>query len=74
MKFIPAGPGDLDTGVYVYKQGKARLTPVRVGHRDGKEAEVLSGLTGEDLVVADPKGLGAKAEVEVEVEKPAPPK
>ncbi len=74
VKVIPAGPGDPDTAVYVYKQGKARLTPVRVGHRDGKEAEVLAGLTGEDLVVADPKGLGGKVEVVVEVEKPAPPK
>jgi HlyD family secretion protein len=71
VKVAPAGP---DTAVYVYKGGKARLTPVRLGHRDGKEAEVLSGLTGEDLVVADPKALVPKAEVTVEVEKPAPPK
>ena len=69
-----AKEGEPTTGVYVYKDGKARLTPVRVGYRYGKEAEIGSGLTADDLVVADPKALAAKAEVAVEVEKPAPPK
>jgi HlyD family secretion protein len=68
-------PDDPDVAVYVYKDGKAKLTPVRLGHQDGgKEAEVLSGLGREDLVVADPKALVGKVEVAVEVEKPAPPK
>jgi HlyD family secretion protein len=74
VNVVAAAPGAPETAVYVYKEGKARLTPVRLGHRDGKEAEVLSGLTGEDLVVADPKGLAPRVEVAVEIEKPAPPK
>jgi multidrug efflux pump subunit AcrA (membrane-fusion protein) len=70
-----AEPGAPRTpAVYVYKGGTARLTPVRVGSQNGTEAEVASGLTTEDLVVIDPKGLVPKPEVTVEVEKGAPPK
>jgi hypothetical protein len=35
---------------------------------------VVAGLTANDLVVADPQKFGAKAEVEVQGEKPAPPR
>jgi hypothetical protein len=59
-------------GVYVYRDGTARLVPVRVSHVDEQEAEV-SGLSAGDLVVADPSRLKGP-EVRVEVEKPAPPK
>jgi HlyD family secretion protein len=60
--------------VYVYCNGKARLTRVRVGWSDGKQVEILSGLTAEDRVVLNPKELPRGDEIEVEVEKPAPPK
>ena len=60
--------------VYVYKDGKARLTRVQLGFGDEKEIEVVSGLTPKDLVVADPKDLAPKPEVPIEVEKPAQPK
>jgi hypothetical protein len=60
--------------VYVYGRGKAQLTRVVVGYRDDKEAEIVSGLTAEDRVVVNPTGLYAENEVEVEVEKTAPPK
>jgi multidrug efflux pump subunit AcrA (membrane-fusion protein) len=43
--------------VYVVRGGVARLTPVRVAYADGTEAEVAAGLTADDLVVADPRGL-----------------
>lgn len=62
----PGKPGGPNAAVYVYKDGKAKLTPVRLGHRDGKEAEVLSGLGRDDLVVADPKELVGMVEVAVE--------
>lgn len=71
---VAARPGESGTAVYVYKGGKATLTPVRVGVDNGREVEVLSGLTAADQVVADPKGLGGRPEVAVEVEKSAPPK
>ena len=75
VRRVPPGrPGEPQTAVYVYKDGTARLTPVRVGYQDEKEVEVASGLTAGDLVVADPKGLVPQAEVTVEVEKVAPPK
>jgi RND family efflux transporter MFP subunit len=66
---LPPNPVGSEMAVYVYKGGKARLTPVRLGTQDAKEIEVLSGLNKDDLVVADPKGLAGK-EVDVEVAKP----
>src|SRR5262249_17133499 len=52
------------TGVYVYRDGKARLTPVRVGYSNSREAEIVSGLKADDRVVADPAGLeGAEGPV-----------
>ena len=74
IQVTPARKGDPGTAVYIYKDGKARLTPVRVGYQDEKEVEVAAGLSAADLVVADPKGLVPQAEVTVEVEKAAPPK
>jgi RND family efflux transporter MFP subunit len=80
---VPAGavlevPGAKDgepaTAVYVYKDGKARLMRVQLGLGNGKETEVMSGLSATDLVVADPKDLAPKTEVPGEIEKPAPPK
>lgn len=60
--------------VYVYRDGKARMTRVRIGVRNGKEAEILSGVTAEDDIVANPKGLLPADEVTVEIEKPKTPK
>ncbi len=57
-----------NSAVYVYRDGKARLTQVRVSYRDAKEVEIASGLTADDLVVVDPKGLGSKPEVAVKLE------
>jgi hypothetical protein len=71
---VPGKEDEPNTAVYVYRDGKARLTRVRVGFVNGNEIEVESGLTAEDLVVANPKDLAPKVEVPVEVEKPAPPK
>jgi hypothetical protein len=62
------------SAVYVFKDGKARATFVAFGNAGPGEIEVTSGLTADDLIVADPKGLAPRAEVAVEVEKPAPPK
>ncbi|MBP3953933.1 efflux RND transporter periplasmic adaptor subunit [Gemmata sp. G18] len=67
-------PEDSDRAVYVYRNGKARLTPVRVSYQNEKEVEITSGLTADDLVVTNARGLEWKAEVVVEVERPAPPK
>lgn len=57
--------------VYVYRDGKARLTNVKIERRAEKEIEVLAGLNPDDKVVANPKKLVGN-EVEVEVEGPAP--
>jgi HlyD family secretion protein len=45
--------GDARWAVYVYRDGKARLTPVRSDYQVGDEIEVLSGLKADDLVVGD---------------------
>jgi HlyD family secretion protein len=52
--------------VYVVRDGKARRTMVVVGERNDKEAEVLSGLTREDTIVAKAEGLRGEV-VPVEV-------
>jgi HlyD family secretion protein len=38
----------------VERSGRARLTPVRIGHEDGFEAEVIAGLSPGDVVVLHP--------------------
>src|SRR5262249_32195239 len=43
--------------VYVVRDGKAHLTPVRVGARESDDVEILSGLRTTDLVVAHPLPL-----------------
>lgn len=76
--FEGTGPkGEHFVAVYVYKNGKARLTPVKVSYANDTEMEVTSGLTADDLVVTDPKAIlpadsktSPRQEVEVEVEKP----
>ncbi|MDO4267996.1 MAG: efflux RND transporter periplasmic adaptor subunit, partial [Eubacteriales bacterium] len=37
--------------VYLYKDGKAEMAPVEVGLYDSDKAEILSGLTSEDMVI-----------------------
>jgi len=37
--------------VFVVSEGKAKKTPVKVGFNDGTQAEVLSGLTGSEIVI-----------------------
>ena len=54
------------TAVYVYRNGKVCLTPVRVGYSSEKEVEITSGLTADDVVVLTPKDLVPKVEVEVD--------
>jgi len=43
-----------DWAAYVDDAGTARLTPLRIGHQNGREAEVLSGLEAGDRVVLHP--------------------
>ena len=74
LPIVKQGEDPAIAAVYVYCNGKARLTRVRVGWSDGKQVEILSGLTAEDRVVLNPKELPRGDEIEVEVEKPAPPK
>ncbi|QJW98122.1 hypothetical protein FTUN_5702 [Frigoriglobus tundricola] len=69
-----AKPDDLEKAVYVYKGGKARATRVAVSHQNSEEAEIVWGLTAEDQVVTDPKGLVPRAEIAVEIENSAPKK
>lgn len=41
-----------DGYVYLYEDGTAKMTPVEVGLYDSEYAEILSGLTGKELVVS----------------------
>jgi HlyD family secretion protein len=54
---IPVGAlfrkGD-DWAVFSVKEGRARATPVQIGHRNNRAAEVLSGLSVGDRVVLHP--------------------
>jgi HlyD family secretion protein len=43
-----------DWAVYAVKDGRARTTVVRIGHRNAQTAEVVSGLTAGDRVVLHP--------------------
>jgi HlyD family secretion protein len=52
--------------VYVARAGKAYRTPVQVGQKTGQEAEILSGLGPDDLVVTDPRNLSGEV-IPVEV-------
>jgi HlyD family secretion protein len=40
--------------VYAQREGRAVLTPVQIGHTNGREAEVLAGLQPGDRVVLHP--------------------
>ncbi|WP_445504392.1 efflux RND transporter periplasmic adaptor subunit [Microvirga sp. G4-2] len=40
--------------VFTVKDGRARTAPVRIGHRNSRQAEVLSGLSAGDSVVLHP--------------------
>jgi RND family efflux transporter MFP subunit len=48
--------------VYVVKDGKARLTAVRVGRKGDDKVEILSGLGASDLVVTNPTSVAADGE------------
>jgi HlyD family secretion protein len=43
-----------DWAVFVLRDGRARITPVEIGHRNSEAAEVLSGLAAGDPVVLHP--------------------
>ena len=52
-----AAAGELSAGgwaVYKVAGGRARLTPVEVGHRNGLRAEILSGLAAGERVILHP--------------------
>ena len=40
--------------MFTARDGRARTTVVQVGHRNNRQAEVLSGLAGGDIVVLHP--------------------
>jgi RNA polymerase sigma factor (sigma-70 family) len=62
--------GDRDA-VYVVRDGKARRTRVTVGTKNDNEAEVLSSLKPDDLVVTDPGRLKGDVVPVEATEKPA---
>jgi RND family efflux transporter MFP subunit len=62
----PPGPAAI-FGVYVVRNGKAHLTAVVQGFERGTEVEILKGLSSNDQVVADPRGLTGNV-VSVKVE------
>lgn len=43
-----------DWAAFAIKNGRARTTPIKIGHRNAREAEVLSGLSAGDQVVLHP--------------------
>lgn len=42
--------------VFTLRDGRAALTPVTVGHRNGLEAEILTGLKAGEVVIVQPDG------------------
>jgi HlyD family secretion protein len=55
----PAPKGKRQNGhawVYVVRDGRAKLTPVKVGLDSGSEVEIISGLNRDDLVVIQAEG------------------
>jgi HlyD family secretion protein len=40
--------------VFAVRDGRARTTPVRIGHRNSRAAEVLEGITAGELVIIHP--------------------
>ncbi len=42
--------------VFTLRDGRARMAPVTVGHRNGLEAEILTGLKAGDTVIVQPDG------------------
>lgn len=48
-----------DWAVYRYELGKARVAPVKIGHRNDDVAEVLDGLAASDRVILHPSDLVA---------------
>ncbi|MDO8331404.1 MAG: HlyD family efflux transporter periplasmic adaptor subunit [Fluviicoccus sp.] len=42
--------------VFTLKDGRAKMTPVTVGHRNGLQAEILTGLKAGDTVIVQPDG------------------
>lgn len=54
---VPAGAlfrQGQDWAVFRSHEGRARLTPVRIGHHNGRQAEVLAGLAAGDRVILHP--------------------
>ena len=54
--------------VYVVRDGKAHLTPIKLGTQEGTEIEIRSGLKPADQVVVEPNGLTGEA-IPVEVKQ-----
>jgi RND family efflux transporter MFP subunit len=54
--------------VYIVRDGKAHLTPVRDGLRNRNTVEILSGLQATDRIVLDPKDLSGEV-VPIEIQK-----
>ena len=63
---IPAGTG---SSVYVIRDGKAMLTSVETGVRQGGRVEILSGLQENDHIVSDPYDSQAQNKSRVTWEK-----
>lgn len=63
---IPTGTG---SAVYVIRDGKAMLTPVETGVRQGGRVAILSGLKENDQVVSDPYDSQAQNKSRVTREK-----
>ena len=61
---VPVGAlfrkGD-DWAVFVVRDGRARVAPIKIGHRNNRAAEVLSGLAAGDEVVLHPSDRVSEA-------------
>ncbi len=54
--------------IFIVRDDKAHLTPVRVSYEEGDRVEIESGVRASDRIVIDPRGLEGEA-VPVEVKK-----
>jgi multidrug efflux pump subunit AcrA (membrane-fusion protein) len=67
---LVSSPDGTTTSVYVVRNGEATLVPVKVGRDSGVQAEVLSGLKPDDVVVKHPTADLVAGEKVTAVEPP----
>lgn len=67
---LVSSPEGSTTSIYVVRKGQAQLVPVKVGRDNGVQAEIISGLKQDDVVIKHPTADLVPGEKVVPVESP----